>query len=155
MKTDLNSNIHRKLDKRSNIKKKKRTNTKRIFLALNLVAAIFTTTVFSNPVPVMSEEVSANAVQSMENSTGGDGQIAEQADAQQNTAEAAQAAEMPAAENSAEALKAEEPSVVNAHAENTLPVETGDDSRMDLWLVLLIASGAVLVLRGVVGLRRK
>ncbi len=34
-------------------------------------------------------------------------------------------------------------------------VKTGDDSRMDLWLVLLIASGAVLVLRGVVGLRRK
>lgn len=34
-------------------------------------------------------------------------------------------------------------------------VKTGDDSRMDLWLVLLIASGAVLVLRGAVGLRRK
>ena len=125
MKTDLNSNIHGKLDKRSNIKKKKRTNTKRIFLALNLVAVIFTTTVFSNPVSVMSEEVSADAVQSIENSAGGNEQIAEQADAQQNTAEEAQAAETPAAENSAEAAKAEEPSDVNAPAENTLPVETG------------------------------
>lgn len=125
MKTDLNSNIHGKLDKRSNIKKKKRTNTKRIFLALNLVAVIFTTTVFSNLVSVMSEEVSADAVQSIENSAGGNEQIAEQADAQQNTAEEAQAAETPVAENSAEAAKAEEPSDVNAHAENTLPVETG------------------------------
>ena len=34
-------------------------------------------------------------------------------------------------------------------------VKTGDDSRLNLWLVLLIASGAVLVLRGAVGLRRK
>ena len=34
-------------------------------------------------------------------------------------------------------------------------VKTGDDSRLNLWLVLLIASGAVLVLGGAVGLRRK
>lgn len=122
MKTDLNSNIQEKLEKRSSIKKK-RTNTKRVFLALNLVAAIFTTTVFSNPVSVMSEEVSADAVQSIENSAGGDEQIAEQADAQQNTAEAAQAAEAPAAENSAEAVKAEEPSGVNAPAENAMSAE--------------------------------
>jgi hypothetical protein len=122
MKTDLNSNIQEKLEKRSSIKKK-RTNTKRVFLALNLVAAIFTTTVFSNPVSVMSEEVSADAVQSIENSAGGDEQIAEQADAQQNTAEAAQAAETPEAENSAEAAKAEEPSGVNAPAENALSAE--------------------------------
>ena len=122
MKTDLNSNIQEKLEKRSSIKKK-RTNTKRFFLALNLVAAIFTTTVFSNPVSVMSEEVSADAVQSIENSAGGDEQIAEQEDAQQNTAEAAQAAEAPEAENSAEAAKAEEPSGVNAPAENALSAE--------------------------------
>ena len=34
-------------------------------------------------------------------------------------------------------------------------VKTGDDSRMNLWFVLFIASGAVLVLQGIVGLRRK
>ena len=38
----------------------------------------------------------------------------------QNTAEAAQAAEAPAAENSVEAAKAEEPSGVNAPAENAM-----------------------------------
>ena len=122
MKTDLNSNIQEKLEKRSSIKKK-RTNTKRVFLALNLVAAIFTTTVFSNPVSVMSEEVSAEAVQSLENSAGGDEQIAEQADAQQSPAEAVQAVEAPAAENSAEAAQAEEPSGVNAPVENALSAE--------------------------------
>jgi hypothetical protein len=92
------------------------------------VAVIFTTTVFSNPVSVLSEEVSTDAVQSIENNAGGDAQIAEQADVQQNTAEAAPAAEAPAAEapaaeNSAEAAKAEEPSGVNSPAENTMSAE--------------------------------
>jgi hypothetical protein len=107
---------------------KKRRNAKRALLALNLVAVIFTTTVFSNPVSVLSEEVSTDTVQSIENSPGTDAQIAEQADVQQNTAEAAQAveapaAEAPAAENSAEAAKAEEPSGVNAPAENAMSAE--------------------------------
>ena len=92
------------------------------------MAVIFTTTVFSNPVSVLSEEVSTDTVQSIENSPGTDAQIAEQADVQQNTAEAAQAveapaAEAPAAENSAEAAKAEEPSGVNAPAENAMSAE--------------------------------
>ena len=126
MKTDQNSNMQGTLNKR--ISMKKRRNAKRALLALNLVAVIFTTTVFSNPVSVLSEEVSTDAVQSIENSPGTDAQIAEQADVQQNTAEAAQAveapaAEAPAAENSAEAAKAEEPSGVNAPAENAMSAE--------------------------------
>ena len=126
MKTDQNSNIQGTLNKRRNIKKRK--NAKRALLALNLVAVIFTTTVFSNPVSVLSEEVSTDAVQSIENNAGGDAQIAEQADVQQNTAEAAPAAEAPAAEapaaeNSAEAAKAEEPSDVKAPAENAMSAE--------------------------------
>ncbi|MDY5578723.1 Cna B-type domain-containing protein [Porcincola intestinalis] len=121
MKTDQNSNMQGTLDKR--ISMKKRRNAKRALLALNLVAVIFTTTVFSNPVSVLSEEVSTDAVQSIEDNAGGDAQIAEQADVQQNTAEAAQAAEAPAAENSAEAAKAEEPSGVNAPAENAMSAE--------------------------------
>lgn len=121
MKTDQNSNMQGTLDKR--ISMKKRRNAKRALLALNLVAVIFTTTVFSNPVSVLSEEVSTDAVQSIENNAGGDAQIAEQADVQQNTAEAAQAAEAPAAENSVEAAKAEEPSGVNAPAENAMSAE--------------------------------
>ena len=126
MKTDQNSNMQGTLDKR--ISMKKRRNAKRALLALNLVAVIFTTTVFSNPVSVLSEEVSTDTVQSIENSPGTDAQIAEQADVQQNTAEAAQAveapaAEAPAAENSAEAAKAEEPSGVNAPAENAMSAE--------------------------------
>ena len=126
MKTDQNSNMQGTLNKR--ISMKKRRNAKRALLALNLVAVIFTTTVFSNPVSVLSEEVSTDTVQSIENSPGTDAQIAEQADVQQNTAEAAQAveapaAEAPAAENSAEAAKAEEPSGVNAPAENAMSAE--------------------------------
>ena len=126
MKTDQNSNMQGTLDKR--ISMKKRRNAKRALLALNLVAVIFTTTVFSNPVSVLSEEVSTDAVQNIENNAGGDAQIAEQADVQQNTAEAAPAAEVPAAEapaaeNSAEAAKAEEPSGVNSPAENTMSAE--------------------------------
>ena len=97
MKTDQNSNMQGTLNKR--ISMKKRRNAKRALLALNLVAVIFTTTVFSNPVSVLSEEVSTDAVQSIENSPGTDAQIAEQADVQQNTAEAAQAAEAPAEED--------------------------------------------------------
>ncbi|MSS15479.1 Cna B-type domain-containing protein [Porcincola intestinalis] len=121
MKTDQNSNMQGTLNKR--ISMKKRRNAKRALLALNLVAVIFTTTVFSNPVSVLSEEVSTDVVQSIENSPGTDAQIAEQADVQQNTAEAAQAAEAPAAENSVEAAKAEEPSGVNAPAENAMSAE--------------------------------
>ena len=126
MKTDQNNNMQGTLTKRRNMKKRK--NAKRVLLALNLVAVIFTTTVFSNPVSVLSEEVSTDAVQNIENNAGGDAQIAEQADVQQNTAEAAQAveapaAEAPAAENSAEAAKAEEPSGVNAPAENAMSAE--------------------------------
>ena len=126
MKTDQNNNMQGTLTKRRNMKKRK--NAKRVLLALNLVAVIFTTTVFSNPVSVLSEEVSTDTVQSIENSPGTDAQIAEQADVQQNTAEAAQAveapaAEAPAAENSAEAAKAEEPSGVNAPAENAMSAE--------------------------------
>ena len=45
MKTDQNSNMQGTLDKR--ISMKKRRNAKRALLALNLVAVIFTTTVFS------------------------------------------------------------------------------------------------------------
>ena len=78
MKTDQNSNMQGTLNKR--ISMKKRRNAKRALLALNLVAVIFTTTVFSNPVSVLSEEVSTDAVQSIENSPGTDAQIAEQAD---------------------------------------------------------------------------
>ena len=104
MKTDQNSNMQGTLNKR--ISMKKRRNAKRALLALNLVAVIFTTTVFSNPVSVLSEEVSTDAVQSIENSPGTDAQIAEQADVQQNTAEAAQAAEAPAEED----MEAEVPS---------------------------------------------
>ena len=44
---------------------------------------------------------------------------------------------------------------INGADETLNGVKTGDDAQMNLWLVLFIAAGGVLVLWGIVGLRRK
>ncbi len=44
---------------------------------------------------------------------------------------------------------------INGAYETLNGVKTGDDAQMNLWLVLFIAAGGVLVLWGIVGLRRK
>lgn len=88
MNTDLNGKIQGKLNQN-----RKNRNTKKVLLVLSLAAVIFTSTVLANPASALTEDVSGEVVQGMEN--GGDSgsgaqapvqAAVEQADAQGNEA---------------------------------------------------------------------
>ena len=88
MNTDLNGKIQGKLNQN-----RKNRNTKKVLLVLSLAAVIFTSTVLANPASALTEDVSGEVVQGLEN--GGDSgsgaqapvqAAVEQADAQGNEA---------------------------------------------------------------------
>ncbi len=80
MNTDLNGKIQGKLNQN-----RKNRNTKKALLVLSLAAVIFTSTVLANPASALTEDVSGEVVQGLENNS--DAQAAdEQANAQGNEA---------------------------------------------------------------------
>ena len=96
MNTDLNGKIQGKLKQN-----RKKRNMKKALLVLSLAAVIFTSTVLANPASALTEDVSGEVVQGLENNS--DAQTAnEQTDAQENEAASSddqqEAAAAPAAE---------------------------------------------------------
>ena len=75
MNTDLNGKIQGKLNQN-----RKNRNTKKALLVLSLAAVIFTSTVLANPASALTEDVSGEVVQGLEN--GGDSGSGAQAPAQ-------------------------------------------------------------------------
>ena len=62
MNTDLNGKIQGKLNQN-----RKNRNTKKALLVLSLAAVIFTSTVLANPASALTEDVSGEVVQGLEN----------------------------------------------------------------------------------------